>query len=101
MKFALALFAALAAAGISNHCFAADRAPGGQVSQNMLAEMGLGEMQVISDQEGQAVRGKAVWLVWLGIIPPFNADSYIIHQGIAATVHFPDFKGFYVPPVAF
>jgi hypothetical protein len=105
MKLALALVVAVVALGLSNVSFAADRAPaGGNVSQNLLADMGLGDMQVMSDQEGQAVKGKAAWLVFLFPSQPLNPaqmSNFIIQQGLNATVHFPSFKGFYVAPTPY
>jgi hypothetical protein len=103
MRIALVLAAALVAGSVSSS-FAADRPARGQVSHDVLADMGLGDMQVLSDHDGQAVRGKAAWLVWFGNIPLLNTPATgnaIIAQGLAAAVHFPQFRGFYVPPGAF
>ena len=104
MRIALALAAALVAGSVTSSSFAADRPARGQVSHDVLADMGLGDMQVLSDHDGQAVRGKAAWLVWFGTIPLLNSPATgnaIIEQGLAATVHFPQFRGFYIPPGAF
>jgi hypothetical protein len=63
--------AAQAAPGVKSQRIAA-RATGGNVPSSMLAEMGLAEMEVLSDQQGTDVRGSGFFFFFGGFTPFFH-----------------------------